>query len=250
MRRTLPDTPPFISMHGSAEIMGTLSYARATGSLVVIAGAPGVSKTATCKQYVSDTPRAWYAAMDPTTSGVPTMLLEVLAAMGLPDAKGTPQVLKREVVRVAEEATGLLVIDEGQHLTLTAIEALRAINDRCGLGIAIVGNEELYTKVGATGGKREFAQVSSRVAHRVVRLHPDPRDAEMLAMAWAAANREEIGKPEVGFCQSIASKPGGLRNVSQTFRKAVFAARVAGEALDLSHLQGAFAQLSGGVQVR
>jgi hypothetical protein len=30
----------------------------------------------------------------------------------------------------------------------------------------------------------------------------------------------------------------------------VFAARVAGEALDLSHLQGAFAQLSGGVQVR
>lgn len=250
MSQNLWTTPAFTPLIGSAEIANTLHYARITGSLVVIAGTPGVSKTATCRQYREDTPRTWYAPMDSTTSGVPTMLLEVLAAMGAPDAKGTPQALMREVCRRAGEATGLLIVDEAQKLALTAIETLRAINDRIGLGIALVGDEELYAKVGATGGQRAFAQVSSRIAHRVVKLAPDPRDAETLAKAWADANREEIGKPVVGFCQQIAAKPGGLRNVSKTFEKALVAARMAQEPLDLSHLQGAFAQLSGGVQVR
>jgi len=246
----LPAPPPFMPMHGSTEIRNILNYARATGSLVMIAGSPGVSKTATCLQYREDTPRAWYAAMDPTTSGVPTMLLEVLASMGVQDAKGTPQILMREVCRRAGEATGLLMIDEAQHLTPTAIEALRAINDRIGLGVAILGNEAAYSKVGATGGQAAFAQVSSRFAHRMFKVAPDPRDADTLAQAWASANREEIGKPVFEFCRAIAARPGGLRNISQSFKKALFAARMAQEPLDVSHLQGAFAQLSGGAQVR
>jgi DNA transposition AAA+ family ATPase len=251
--RRLPTRPAFTPMHGSTEISNSLHFARATGSLVVIAGTPGISKTATSKQYASDNPGTWYAAMDPTTSGVPTMLLAVLAAMGAPDTKGTPQLLMREVRNRAAQIgdlQGLLIIDEAQHLTQTAIEALRAINDGIELGVALVGNEELYSKVGATGGKREFAQVSSRVAHRIIRLSPDPRDAETLANAWAEANGEVIDKRCVAYALTIAGKPGGLRNVSHTFRNAIFAARSVGEALDLSHLQGAFAQLSGTAAIR
>jgi hypothetical protein len=79
---------------------------------------------------------------------------------------------------------------------------------------------------------------------------PDERDAADLAHAWADANGEVIGKPEVTFCQAIAAKPGGLRNIEMTMEAALMAARGSAEPLGLEHLQGAFAQLSGVAQVR
>jgi DNA transposition AAA+ family ATPase len=65
VRRQLPLRPAFIPMQGSAEITNILRYARETGRLVMIAGAPGVSKTATARQFQEDTPRTWYAPWTP-----------------------------------------------------------------------------------------------------------------------------------------------------------------------------------------
>lgn len=249
VRRQMPERPAYRPMAGSAQIMGILRYARETGRLVMIAGSPGVSKTATARQFREDTPRTWYAPMDSTTNGAPTMLLEVLAAMGEPEAKGPPQMLMRRICAKAGEAKGLLIIDEGQHLTPPALEALRAINDRVGVGIAIMGNEAAYSQVGPTGVKAAFAQVSSRFARRIFILEPLAEDAAQLAQAWAETNGEVATKPIVAFCQKIAAKPGGLRNIEMAFEGALIAARGADEPLDLSHLQGAFSAISGGVQI-
>lgn len=245
MRRQLPTPPSYLKLRLSESITSALHYARETGRLVQITGVPGVSKTATARQFSEDFPRTWYAAMDPTTGGVPTMLLAVLEAMGEKDAKGTPQNLQRRVCNLAQEAKGLLIIDEAQHLSEQAIDAVRAINDRVRIGIAMLGNEAAHTRIGPTGTKPAFAQVSSRVAQRRFIVAPDPRDAASLAMAWAQANNEEITTAEVDFCKTIAAKPGGLRNIEMTMEGAILAARGAEEPLSLSHLQGAFAQLSG-----
>ncbi|MDZ4376177.1 MAG: AAA family ATPase [Phenylobacterium sp.] len=243
--RQKPKTPAYLPLVGAQKITAILQYARLTGDLVMIAGAPGVSKTSAARQFQSDNPRTWYAPMDSTITGAPTMLLEILAAMGHPDVKGPPNTLMRRICELAAEATGLLIIDEAQHLSDKGIEALRAINDRVGLGIAILGNEGAYAQVGVAGGKAAFAQVSSRFGHREYIVRPDPADAAQLAHAFANENGEEIGQREVAFCQEIAARAGGLRNVEKTFRKALLAARGAREPFDLSHLQGAYAQLSG-----
>lgn len=245
MRRLLPLRPAYQDLTGSKQIMGILAYARETGRLVMVAGSPGVSKTASARQFKENYPRTWYAAMDATTAGVPTMLLEVLYAMGAQDARGTPMQLMREVCRRAAAAKGLLIVDEGQHLSEKALETLRAINDKVEVGIAILGNEAAYSQVGATGVKAAFAQVSSRFAHRSYILAPDSRDAAALAQAFAEVNGEAITNKDVEFCQQIAAKPGGLRNIAMTFEKALLAARGRQEPLSLGHLQGAFAQLSG-----
>lgn len=245
LRSQLPVAPAYIALRGSQTITRALAYARETGRLVQITGVPGVSKTATARQFAEDYPRTWYAAMNPATGGVPTMLLAVLRAMGDTDGKGTPQILMDRVCARAKEAKGLLIIDESQHLTQTAVEALRAVNDEIRLGIALLGNEIAGARVGATGVKAEFAQVSSRIAMRRWFAHPDERDAADLAQAWAAANGEVITAREVAYCQQIAARPGGLRNIEMTMEAAIMAARGAEEPLALEHLQGAFAQLSG-----
>lgn len=250
LRRRVPVPPAFMPLRGSETIATALAYAREVGRMVLITGMPGVSKTATARQYAIDTPRTWYCPMDTTTTGVPTMLLEILRAMGVTDAKGTPLQLIRRITDGATAAKSLIIIDEAQHLSPKALEALRSINDRsrhvgAPVGLAILGNELAYTSVGPTGGKADFAQVSSRFAHRQFIAKPNADDAADLARAWAEGNGEEVTKVEIAFCQQIAEQAGGLRNIEMTMENAILAARGSDAPLNIDHLKAAFAQLAG-----
>ena len=57
------------------------------------------------------------------------------------------------------------MIDEAQHLTVRALNHLRCVSDESGIGIALVGNEEIYSKLRGSG-KADFAQLFSRVGMR------------------------------------------------------------------------------------
>ncbi len=250
LRSQIPEEPEFMPLQGADRVTKTLQYAYAAGEMVLIGGVPGTCKTWACRQFAHDTPRVWFTSMDPTTRGVPTMLLELLAAMGEPDKKGTPQALMRLICGIAEAGKGLIIVDEAQHLSDQAVDTLRAVNDRTraqrglGIGIAVLGNELAQSRVAATGSRPEFAQVSSRFARRVWLKAPDPRDAATLAQAWAHKNGEEISKDEIAFAQEIATRPGGLRNVEKVMRGALLAARGAEQNLTVEHLKGAWRALS------
>lgn len=250
IRKRIPVPPAYLDLDGSEALIDILAYARETGDMVLETGMPGVCKTSAARQYAATTPRVWYAAMDSTTSGVPTMLLEILAAMGFPDAVGTPQKLIQRICAAAKNGKGLIIVDEAQALSMKAFEALRAINDRTQnagmpLGIAVLGNEIAYGSVGPTGAKAAFAQVSSRFASRNFIKTPNPRDATRLASAWAETNGEVITEVELAFCREIATRPGGLRNIEKTMRRAIIAARGCDEPLGIEHLRSAFDTLSG-----
>lgn len=245
LRRRMPTKPPFQLLGVSRMIAGRLDFARLTGQIVMVTGVPGAGKTATAQQYALDHPRTYLATMDPATRGVPTMLLAILEAMGITDVRGTPMQLSQRVVAKAMEAESLLIVDEAQHLSEQAIEQLRSINDKTeqrgrGLGIALLGNEEANAKIGPTGIKPVFAQVSSRVASRKYIDSARREDVVLLANAWASSNDEVLGRAELDFLVEIALLPGGLRNVRMTFQAALLTAIGRGEPLELIHLQRAY----------
>ena len=249
LRQRLPRAPSFQPLATSRMIHQRIHYARAMGRIVLIAGVPGVSKTASASQYRADTPRTWMATMEQASRGLPTMLLEILDAMGMTEERGTPQQLMRKIVAKGVEAEGVLLIDEAQHLSDQAIDQLRAINDKTRqlgrpLGIVMLGNEALYTKIGPTGSKAAFAQVSRRVAVRKYIIQPAREDVVALSHAWAAANQEVLTARDVEFLVEIAMKPGGLGNVEMTFEGALLAAFGTNEPLSLDHLQGAFSSIA------
>ena len=249
LRARLPVAPTFLPLHTSQRFMALFVMALETGRIIQITGSPGTSKTATARQFCAGENRAWLATMDPSSSGVPTMLLEILEAMGVEDAKGTPQVLSKMVLKRAGQAKSLIIIDEVQHLSDKALEQLRAINDMArargwSIGIVLMGNEKVASKIGGTGNRAEFAQVASRVAQRRYEPKPDARDAAALAQAWADANREHLDKSAIDFCLKIAERPGGLRNIEMTFENALLMTLEVGEPLTVEHLRGAFHQLS------
>lgn len=250
LQRRLPKAPLYQPLQTSADIALKLAYARQAGRIVSICGSPGVSKTSTAIQFKHETPRTWMAAMDPSTRGVNTCLVEILAAMGEPDARGTPQALSRRVVQRVMEAESLIIVDEAQHLSDQSVEQLRAINDKVRatggkVGIALMGNQLAYSRMAHDGSRPAFAQVSSRMAQRMWIVNPLPADVKMLAAAWADANDETLTPAALAFCLQIAARPGGLRNVEMSMESALMAAWGVEQPMDVEHLQWAFNSLSG-----
>jgi len=102
----------------------------------------------------------------------------------------------------------LLIIDEAQHLETPVFDAVRAFYDDAGIGIAYVGNEEVYSRI---HGKKQsrLPQVFSRVGMRVRVEKSMPEDADAILEAHGIFGREERQ-----YAQLVAATQGGLRSLT------------------------------------
>ena len=234
----LPEPPAFFETPTARRITTMLSIAQ-RGRITVVAGGPGTSKTKTIRHYQASVPNVWVATMKPSTAGVNTMQIKVLEAMGERDAKGTPLALSSKIEALMRNTGGLLVLDEAQHLGEKALEEVRSWHDETGIGICLVGNEDVLTRL-TLGNKRDaFARLASRVAQRLVFRGPMPGDAQALADAWGV-----MDEAQRTFLTEVAKKPGGLRTATMVMETATMLAVQDRQPLALGHLQDAWTHLS------
>lgn len=239
LRRATPIEPPrFIPTRAAKQITGTLHWAK-RGKIVVIATSPGFGKTSTVRQFAADVPQTWLATMAPSTAGVATMLAEILDAMGERDARGSPQMLVKRIKDRLRNTGGLIILDDAQHLTQAALDELRGLHDVTGIGIAMVGNAGLLSRL--EGGSRHvaFAQLFSRVSMRIVQNLAYTEDGVALGRAWGIDDEKILG-----WLGDLTAKPGGLRGVSMVIELASVHAAAEGAPLAFHHLRDAWAQLS------
>lgn len=239
LRRATPIAAPrFIPTRAAKQITGTLHWAK-RGKIVVIATSPGFGKTSTVRQFVADVPQVWLATMAPSTAGVATMLAEILDSMGERDARGSPQMLTKRIKDRLKNTNGLIILDDAQHLTQAALDELRGLHDVTGIGIAMVGNAGLLSRL--EGGSRHvaFAQLFSRVSMRIVQNLAYPEDGVALGRAWGIEDERILA-----WLGDLTAKPGGLRGVSMVIELASVHAAAEGAKLAFSHLRDAWAQLS------
>lgn len=206
----------FVETASAEKICSTLAYAQAYGDMVAIYGGPGVGKTRSIYHYRSQRPNVWIATITPATAAVVPALEEVSEAVGLPDANGGARRLSRAIRQKVFAIGGLLIIDEAQHLSMAAVEELRAIHDFAEVGLALVGNEVSYARL-AGGGNRSahFAQITSRLGMRLYLRRPDERDVESLARRYGVTSKKSLE-----LLERIAAKPGALRSVVKVLRLA------------------------------
>jgi DNA transposition AAA+ family ATPase len=226
----LPTEPGFQPTLTATRIMRALTMAQ-LGDMVAIATPPGLGKTASCRQYHATRQQVWLVTAAPSIRGAPTLLIAILRAMGVKDAKGTPQALSAQIRERVTGSRGLIIIDEAQHLSSQALEELRSIHDETDVGVALVGDENLIINI------RKFTQLYSRLGLK----HTQPRalaeDVRMLAAAWGISSGAELA-----FVLEIGRKPGGLRAVTKTIRLARLSADAEGTPLSVGDLRDAFAQ--------
>lgn len=230
----VPTVPEWYDTPTSTQLTSLLRWAQ-SGEIVLIVTTPGIGKTKTAERFEANDPNVWLATMAPSTAGVVTMLIEIAAAIGLGEVKGSPQQLSRQIRERVRGKKGLIIVDEAQELSEKALNELRGLHDRTGVGIALMGNENAVGQLDAR--KSALAQISSRFSIRHVQVSPVAGDMDALLDAWGIMDAEQRG-----YLAKIGAMPGALREVTHTIKIAVMAAIGAGEILTLDHLRAAARQ--------
>lgn len=236
----LPAAPDYVETISARAVMGALSFAQMAEAVSVVYGGAGVGKTTTVRRYRQQAPNVWLVTATPACASTGALLKRIAQTLGM-RTTGTVDALESAIIERVRETRGLLVIDEAQHLTYRALDAVRSIHDAAGIGLALVGNEIVYSQL--TGGSRSvgFAQLFSRVAKRVRLARPKDGDVLALLDAWGIQ-----GKEARQFCLAIGRRPGALRGLSQTLRLASMFAASSGQTLPtLEHIRDAWADLGG-----
>lgn len=236
----MPERPAYFETETSGQLTHMLTYAQRFGRVVCAALGPGNSKTETALHYKACYPNVFHTTLTPSTAGVNNMQIELLAAMGERDSKGTPQKLSQRIKdRVRDLRNALIIVDEAQHASEKTLEEIRSWNDQVGVGIALFGNAGVLQRL--EGGSRNvnFAQLFSRIGLRLERQLPLAGDVDAMAIAWGI-HAEDVKL----VLRKICATPGGLRNGTHALELAWMVAGSQGQPLAAGHLSDAWAQLS------
>lgn len=229
----LPPDVAFQWTPTAKKIMTILQFGQAAPDIVVIAAGAGVGKTTTVDHYAKTNANVWKVTAQPCTATVYPMLGLIAEVMDLNEKVQTR--FSRAIEKFVKGKNGLLIVDEAQHLDTKALDQLRSIHDASGVGLALVGNEKIYGKLGR---QAEFAQLFSRIGMTLTQVRPRAADVDALIDAWDIKKADEKKALKI-----IARKPGALRGMTKTLRLAtMIAGGPDGRALD--HIKKAFEQLT------
>ena len=231
---SIPQSPDYITTRIGQEIMETLHWAQMTADMVMVTIGAGMGKTASCRRYAMTRPHVFHATISPHTKTVHGMLVELAAELEVRELN--PAKLTRAIGAKLTRIGGgsLLIVDEAQNLVDDAINQLRHFMDIHQCGIALVGNEEVYSRFGRVNGGPSYAQLKRRIGKRLKRSKPYAEDVKAYIDAWGVTDDDCIR-----FLTGIGNKGGALGQIDKTCKLAFMAVQP-GEALSLKHLQAAW----------
>lgn len=244
---SMPVAPRWVSTPTGEAILGALAYAQIASDVAVIYGGAGLGKTSAIRRHAATSLSVWHVTMSPSSASVVTALEEICAVLGLTEQGGAAK-LHRAIVKRVRDTRGLIVIDEAQHLSTAALDQIRSIHDATDtgegatVGLALVGNTEVYARLCGGNRSEQMSRLHSRVGRRLHLKSSVSGDVGALIEAWGLTD---------GKCHSlvrqIAERPGALRSVTKVLRLAAMHAAAAGEALCCSHVSEAWRELGGGL---
>lgn len=236
----MPSAPEYIATPSGEAVCRALRFAQFAGDVAVIYGGAGVGKTASVAHYANASPSVFVATMTPASAGVVPALEDIALAVDAATTTGGAARLHRAICSRLRGTCGLLVIDEAQHLSVPALDQIRAVHDATGVGLALVGNEHVFTRM--VGGTRAaaFDRLFSRIGKRVKLARATPDDAAAMADAWSIS-----GRSSRALLEHIAGQPGALRSVTKVLRLASMYAASAGRQRGEADLQAAWHELGG-----
>jgi hypothetical protein len=239
----LPEEAGFVETRTAERIIKALGYAQMAPDLAVIYGAAGLGKTRTLRHYGQTRNNVWIATISPATATTAACLGQLCRATGIRGTRGkSAGELRQSIADKIRETRGLLVVDEAQHLSLAALETIRSIHDETEIGLALCGNEQVYSRLTGNGHGALFAQLFSRIGKRVALSRTHESDVEGIAAAYGVTETKAVAE-----LQRIARAPGALRGVVKALRLAAMLATGDRQELAVAHINAAWKEL-GGVQ--
>jgi DNA transposition AAA+ family ATPase len=207
-------SPGFVNTPTAARFMGVLDHAQFATEFVLIGAAAGVGKTSAVERYRVTHSNVWQVTAEPLFKSIHMLMDAIASTMGITE-KWSAGTVSRTVQRHMRGSEGLLVIDEVQHLPTASLDQLRTLHDLTSVGVALVGNESVYSKLEGFGRQPQFAQLFRRIGMRMSVPKPTPEDISKMLDAWNIEG-PELRRP----LTAIARKPGALGVMVKTLRLA------------------------------
>ena len=221
------------------EVTMAVSFAEAAGDISLIYGEAGLGKTVSLKEYAHLHPEAIYIELKDCDKSVKGVCEKILDAIGKSQS-GTDRKLVSAISDYLLSNPCLIIIDEAQHLSVRALENLRAINDVTESGIVLCGNPTVYDRMHGRG-QAHFAQLYSRIGIRRHIIEPTLDDITLIFEKYG------LEKESILFLHKLALQRGGIRNCVKVLNIALQLIDIQKEPLTIDHLNSAY-QLRNGVQ--
>lgn len=162
-KKVAPKEPEFVETGISRQVTNAIRYSHLQGKISVVYGDAGIGKTVAFRNYLAKNTLAIGVTISPTYASI-TGVNELIAdQLGVRERVARKQTA--EIINKLRGSGRVLIIDEAQHLTVRALNHLRCISDESGVGICMIGNDEVYTKMKGSG-RADFAQLFSRIGMR------------------------------------------------------------------------------------
>lgn len=173
-RNVKPQTD-FIQTSIARKVFELADYCLIENEIGVIYGPAGLGKTFAVKEFNRQNPATILIEADLGYTAK-VLFQELHKAVGL-DGHGQIHSLFEDIVAKLKGSDRMIIVDEAEHLPYRALELLRRIYDKAGVGILLIGMPVL---IGNLRGKRgEYAQLFSRVGVKGVLQVLDPSDTEL-----------------------------------------------------------------------
>lgn len=221
------------------EIVMAVSFAEAAGDISLIYGDAGLGKTVSLKEYAKVHTNTIYIELkdcDKSTKGVCEKILSCIGK----ERHGVDRLLVNTITEYLLINPKLIIIDEAQHLSIRALENLRAINDATETGIVLCGNPTVYDRMHGRG-QAHFAQLYSRIG---IRRHITEPSLGDITTIFASCH---LDKESLLYLHKLALQRGGIRNCVKVMNIALQLRDDSKEPLNIDHLQSAY-QLRNGEQ--
>ncbi len=197
----------FVATETARRALEVVGYAHLMSEICVLTGAAGVGKTIILNEYATKHRDAILIEADPGYTA--RVLLEELCNRLGVSKRGNIHDLSASCVQALRESGRLLLVDEAELLPYRALEVLRRLHDKAGIGIVLAGMPRLL--VNLRGKRGEFAQLYSRVGFALplgdalsrddfdqiaVSMMPEAADAKISDALYTSArgNARRLGK--------------------------------------------------------
>jgi len=166
----------------------TIRYGHVEKEIVAIYGDSGLGKTTEIKEYEREHPDVILLEADPGWTAK-AIFSELHKRLGL-DGRGVIHDLFEDVVSKLKDSGRMIIVDEAEHLPYRALELLRRIHDKAGIGIALVGMPRLIANL--RGRRGEYLQLYSRIG-LACKLEPLTLEDTNLIVSSILPNNNGIG---------------------------------------------------------
>lgn len=152
-------TPRYVPTVTSRKGLEVIRLAHLDGEINVIYGAAGLGKTMILREYAAQHRDALLIEADPGYTAR-VVLEELCGLLGL-SKRGNMHELSEACIAALRDSGRLLMVDEAENLPYRALETLRRIHDKAGIGLVLAGMPRLI--INLKGKRGEYQQLYSRV---------------------------------------------------------------------------------------